>query len=90
MVWREISYVDLFSPACHNSISKKRLTIEVSALVSLIIMQVNKPTVAYKLVQLCSKNPKRQPWHIIIRVFLKGRAAAVGKEQWRNGRFSVN
>ena len=37
------------------SISKKR------------IMRVKKPTVAYKLVQLCSKNLKGEPWRIIIK-----------------------
>ena len=30
-------------------------------IVSQLIMRVRKPTVAYKLVQLCRKNPKREP-----------------------------
>ena len=36
-VWLEISYVDFFSSVCHNSISKKRLTIEVSAFQALLV-----------------------------------------------------
>ena len=30
-------------------------------------MRFNKLAVAYKLVQLCRKNPKKEPWHIIIK-----------------------
>ena len=35
--------------------------INVSRAVSQVIMRVYKPTVAYELVQLCSKNPKGAP-----------------------------
>ena len=39
----------------------------VSRAVSQLIMRVNEPTVAFKLVQLCSKNPKGEPWRIIVK-----------------------
>ena len=39
----------------------------VSLAVSQLIMQVNKPTFTYKLVQLYSKNLKGEPWLIIMK-----------------------
>ena len=39
-------------------------SLSVSRAVSQVIIRVHKPTVAYKLVQPCSKNPKEAPWLI--------------------------
>ena len=39
----------------------------VSRAVNQLIMRVNKPTFAYKLVQLYSKNLKGEPWLVIIK-----------------------
>ena len=39
----------------------------VSRAVSQLIMRVNKPTFAYRLGQLYSKNLKREPWLIIMK-----------------------
>ena len=47
---------------------KNYLSLSVSRTVSQVIyMWVRKPTVGYKLVQLCRKNPKREPWRISIK-----------------------
>ena len=45
---------------------KNYLSLSVSHAVSRLIMRVNKLTVAYKLIQLCSKNPNGAPWRIIV------------------------
>ena len=53
-----------------RSISRKWKTTTtrvVSRAVSQLIMRVNKPTFAYKLVKLYSKNLKGEPWLIIMK-----------------------
>ena len=55
-----------------RSISRKwknygNWSLVVSRAVSQLIMRVNKPTFAYRLVQLYSKNLKREPWFIIMK-----------------------
>ena len=47
------------------------MVLSFSRAVSQLIMRVNKPTFAYKLAQLYSKNPKREPCHIIIKTTTK-------------------
>ena len=47
--------------------TKNYRSLVVSRAVSQLIMRVNKPTFAYKLVQLYSKNLKVEPWLIIMK-----------------------
>ena len=47
------------------------MVLSFSRAVSQLIMRVIKPTFAYKLAQLYSKNPKREPCHIIIKTTTK-------------------
>ena len=56
----------LFSPFYLEEM-KNYWSLVVSRAVSQLIMRVNKPAFAYKLVQLCSKNLKGEPWRIVIK-----------------------
>ena len=47
------------------------MALSFSHVVSQLIKRVNKPTFAYKLAQVDSKNPKREPGHIIIKTTTK-------------------
>ena len=61
------------------------MVLSFSRAVSLLIMRVIKPTFAFKLAQLYSKNPKREPWHITIKITTK-KKKTVNKltiEMWR-------
>ena len=55
------------NPTRPRSPTPCKQALSVSRASSQLIMRVNKPTAAYKLVQLCSKNPQGELWRIIIK-----------------------
>ena len=72
------------TPYLFNSeVDKTTLSCEYTSLraVGSLIMRVNKPTFAYKLAQLCNKNLKREPRHIIVK---KQKNKTLNKDQLKH------